>query len=135
MVGLSMPFTQFVEVGRVALVCFGPLADKLAVIVDIVDDKRIMIDVLNGDEPRQVISVKRIKLTDFSVKFEKGATVEAVAAAVKAEGVVAKFAETNWGKKLQAQKNKVAMNDFTRFKHQKKAAMREELIKAELAKH
>lgn len=130
-----MPFTQFVEIGRVALISFGPLADKLAVIVDIIDDKRVMIDVLNDEAPRQVIPVKRIKLTDFSVKFAKGAPVEAVAEVIKAEGIVAKWEETKWAKKLAAQKAKLEMNDFQRFKYQKLAAKRDEIVKAELAKH
>jgi large subunit ribosomal protein L14e len=38
-----MPFKRFVEVGRVALVNFGPDAGRLCTIIDIVDAKRVSI--------------------------------------------------------------------------------------------
>ena len=69
-----MSFTQFVEIGRLCLISYGPLADELALIVDIIDDKRVLIDVLRRkDQTRQVIPLKRIRLTDFHVKIERGA--------------------------------------------------------------
>lgn len=129
-----MPFTQFVEVGRLVLITYGPLVDKVAVVVDIIDDKRILIDVQESSESRQVISVKRIKLTDFTVKIARGAAPEAVASAVKSEGVLAKWSETKWAKKVAAGNAKLELNDFQRFKYAKIAAKRDELVKAELAK-
>jgi large subunit ribosomal protein L14e len=36
-----MGFTRFVEVGRVALINYGPDAGKLCVILEIVDQKRV----------------------------------------------------------------------------------------------
>ena len=129
-----MSFTQFVEIGRLVLISFGPHADKLAVIVDIIDDKRVLIDILNTTEPRQAISVRRIRLTDFHVKFDREATPEVVAKACEAEGIVAKWQNTKWGKRHMAQQAKLNMNDFQRFKYAKLAAKRDELVKAELAK-
>ena len=130
-----MSFTQFVEIGRLCLISFGPLADELALIVDIVDDKRVLVDVLRRkDQPRQVIPVKRIKLTDFHVKIERGAPVADVEKAVADEKLIAKFEATKWAKRLAAQKAKLEMNDFQRFKYAKLAAKRDELVKAELAK-
>ena len=117
------------------MISFGPLADKLAVIVDIIDDKRVMIDVIGSDEPRQMIPVKRIRLTDFSVRIDRAAAPKAVADAVKAEGLVEKFTETAWGKRLAATQAKGQLNDFQRFKHAKLAARRDELVKSELAKN
>lgn len=130
-----MPFTQFVEVGRIVLISYGPLADKIAIIVDIVDDKRVLIDVIGSEEPRQTIPVKRIKLTDIVAKIQKAASQAEVAEVVKAENVVAKWEETKWAKKLAAAQAKDNMNDFQRFKYAKLAAKRDELVKAELAKH
>ena len=43
-----MVYSQFVQVGRLALIVFGESADKLAVIVDIVDDKRVMVDIIGS---------------------------------------------------------------------------------------
>ena len=130
-----MPYTQFVEFGRVALVSFGPLADKLAVIVDIVDDKRVMIDVIGSEEPRQMIPIKRLKLTDIVVKIDRAAKKEAVAEAVKNANAVAKFEETKWGKNLKVAAAKSQMNDFQRFKHANLATKRAQLVKEQLAKN
>lgn len=130
-----MPYTQFVEFGRLALISFGPLADKLAVIVDIVDDKRVLIDVVNSSEPRQVCPVKRLNLTDIVIKIDRAAAPAAIAAAVKSEKAVEKFNQTNWAKKMEQNKARSALNDFQRFKYNKLAAKRDELVKAELAKH
>ena len=129
-----MPYTQFVEVGRAALVTFGPLADKLAVVVDIIDDKRVMIDLVNSTEPRQVIPTKRLRLTDFVVKIERGAAPEAVAQAVQADKLFDKWSETAWAKRIQASHAKLQLNDFQRFKYAKLHAQRAKLIREKLAK-
>lgn len=129
-----MPYTQFVEFGRVALITYGQLADKLAVIVDIVDDKRVMIDVI-GTEERQMIPVKRLNLTDFVVKIERAAAKDVVAKAVKDADVVNKFYETKWGKNLKKVEAKSQLNDFQRFKYAKLAQKRAQEVKKQLAKN
>ena len=140
MAGLSgfMSFKQFVEFGRLCVVSFGPHADKLAVVVDIIDDKRVLVDICGEDgkqASREVLPVKRIRLTDFATKIERGASQQDVAAAVKADKLAEKFQQTNWGKKMAAARAKGQMNDFQRFKWARLAAKRDELVKAELAKH
>ena len=130
-----MPYTQFVEFGRVALISYGPLADKLAVIVDIVDDKRVMIDVIGEESARQMIPVKRLKLKKFVVKIERAAKKEDVAAAVKEADIVAKFGETKWGKSIKKVQAKAQLNDFQRFKYAKLAAERSRKVKEQLAKN
>ena len=64
-----MSFTRFVEVGRVALITYGPDTGKLCTIVNIIDHNRVLVD---GPENvtgchRHQISVKRIMLTDLTV--------------------------------------------------------------------
>ena len=110
-----MPHIQFVEFGRVALVSYGPLDDKVAVIVD---DKRVMIDINGSEEPCQMIPIKRLKLTEIIVKIESPEKKEAVAAAVK-EANVAQFEETKWGKNLKAAAANAQMNNPQSFKHSK----------------
>ena len=129
-----MPFKQFVEIGRICVISYGPLADELAIIVDIIDDKRVLVDLLNKDGARQWIPVRRIRLTDLVVKIGRAATPDAVKKAVADDGAIGKFAETKWAKRLAAEKAKSQMNDFQRFKYAKLAAKRDELVKAELAK-
>ncbi|OHT17408.1 ribosomal protein L14 [Tritrichomonas foetus] len=130
-----MPYTQFVEFGRIAVVTFGPLADKPVVIVDIIDDKRVLIDVVNSTESRQTIPVKRLRLTDIVVKIDRAAAPEAVAAAIKSEGALQKWTQTKWAKRLAANQAKLQLNDFQRFKHANLEAKRSQLVKEALAKH
>lgn len=130
-----MPYTQFVQFGRIALVSYGPLADKLVVITDIVDDKRVMIDVIGEEAARQMIPVKRLKLTDFVVNIERACKKEDVAKAVEEANIVSKFEESNWGKNLKKAAAKAQLNDFQRFKYNKLAHKRAQEIKKQLAKN
>jgi large subunit ribosomal protein L14e len=126
----SMPYKQFVEVGRATLSVFGPLVDELAIIVDLVDDKRVLIDLIDVPDARQVISVKRLKLTDFKAQIERGASPADVTAAVAAADIAKTFAETKWGKKLAAAKARSQLNDFQRFKYSNLVAERAKFLTA-----
>jgi large subunit ribosomal protein L14e len=63
-----MPFRRYVEIGRVALVNYGPQYGKLVVIVDVIDQNRALID--SPDMVRTSINFKRLSLTDtiFPIK-------------------------------------------------------------------
>jgi len=130
-----MPYTQFVEVGRIVVICLGQQIDKLAVIVDIVDDKRVVVDFVDCEEPRQTIPIKRFKLTDFTVKIVRAAATQAVKEAVKAEGISKKFFETKWGQRILRNHAQSNLTDFSRFKHERLVLKREEIVAKELAKH
>ena len=41
---LIQTYSRFVQVGRVARINYGPLEGKLATIVDILSDKRVLVD-------------------------------------------------------------------------------------------
>ena len=129
-----MVYSQFVQVGRLALVVFGQYADKLAVIVDIVDDKRVMVDIIGADV-REMIPVKRLRLTDFVAEMERGAAPADVKKAIDAQKIMQKWEESHWAKDLKKGQARSAMNDFQRFKYAKLAAKRDEIVAKELAKH
>jgi large subunit ribosomal protein L14e len=129
-----MPYTQFVEVGRVALISFGSLVDQLAVIADIIDDKRVLVDLVKAVGSRQVISVRRLKLTDFKLNVPRAAPSSDIAAAIKAEAIEQKWDQSNWGKKLAARMSKQGLSDFQRFKYGKLAVKRNEFVKQHLCK-
>jgi large subunit ribosomal protein L14e len=129
-----MPYKQFIEIGRLALIAFGPLADQLAVVVDIVDGSRVLIDVPNSSEPRQVIPIKRLKLTDIVVPLGRAADQETVQQAIDADGALAKWNTTKWAQRLAIAKAKSGLTDFQRFKYAKLVAKRADIVKATLAK-
>nr|CAA05694.1 ribosomal protein l14 [Schizosaccharomyces pombe] len=66
-------FKRYVEVGRVVLVTKGEYTGKLAVIVDIVDHKRALIDSPCSEFPRQVIRYGSVVLTHIVMKLPRGA--------------------------------------------------------------
>ena len=109
-----MGYNKFVEVGRVARVNYGPLEGKLVTIVDIVTDKRVLVDGENVQ--RQVIPVARLQLTKQTIKIGRGARTGAVRKVISKENVAKKFAESSLGKSYASQAKRESLTDFERFK-------------------
>ena len=129
-----MPFTRFVEVGRVALVNYGPETGKLCTIIDVVDQTRVLIDgptKLTGVS-RQIITLKRLSLTDIKVKIGLNARQKSLEKAWTKGDVLAKWEATSWAKKLAAKKKRASLNDFGRFKAAVAKRKRNAAVKAKV---
>jgi len=50
------------EIGRIVFITYGPSIGKIGMVLDIVDEKRILID---GPCGRQIINIKRITIISF----------------------------------------------------------------------
>ena len=109
-----MGYSKFVQVGRVARINYGPLEGKLATIVDIVSDKRVLVD--GTDIQRQVIPVARLQLTRQVVKVGRGARTGALRKIIAKEQVAQKFSQSTLGKHYASQTRRENLNDFERFK-------------------
>ena len=109
-----MGYNKFVQVGRVARINYGPLEGKLATIVDIVSDKRVLVD--GEDIQRQVIPIARLQLTRQVVSIGRGARSGAVRKVIAKEQVAQKFAQTTLGRHYASQARRQNLNDFERFK-------------------
>lgn len=130
-----MVFTRFVEVGRVVLINYGPETGKLATIIDIVDQNKCLIDgpaEITGVS-RQVISYKRIALTDLTVKIQANARQATLKKAWAEADTLAKWEATSWAKKLAAKKKRAALNDFARFKVMVARKQKSEIIAKKVA--
>eukprot|EP01038_Epipyxis_sp_PR26KG_P008233 gene8233-11141_t len=114
-----MPFTRFVEIGRVVLINYGPDAGKLATIIDVVDAKRVLIDgpqSITGVH-RQVLALKRLSLTDVLLeKVYRGATQKSLKKAWTEQKALEKWQSSAWAKKLDSKKKRANLSDFDRFK-------------------
>jgi large subunit ribosomal protein L14e len=113
-----MPFHRYVELGRVVLINYGPEAGKLATIIDIVDQNKCLID---GPESitgvtRQVISYKRLALTDLKVDIQRNARQKSLLKAWTEGDTMNKWESSSWAKKLTARKTRAGLSDFDRFK-------------------
>nr|ANM86183.1 60S ribosomal protein L14-1 [Stygiella incarcerata] len=131
-----MPFKRFVQLGRVCYGQFGPAEGKLCVVINILDQNRVLVD---GPEAttgvkRQIYPLRWLMLTDYIVDIgvePKHATL--VKAFEKAE-VEKKWKASAWGKKVMAREIKAKMTDFDRFKVHVLKKKRNQLVARELKK-
>ena len=123
-----MVFKRFVEVGRVIIINYGPLAGKLAVIVDILTTTKVIIQGLKGGVRRQELSLRRVTLTDEKINIKRGAKREEVFKAIDEYKLEDKFKKSNYAKKLEIREKRANLTDFDRFKvmrlRQKRAVLR-----------
>jgi large subunit ribosomal protein L14e len=111
-----MVFSKYVEVGRVVLVNYGSLAGRLAVIVDILNTTRVLIDGPTSGVRRQEISVNRIQLTEFVLSVSRGVKRVALKKAIEDFGLDKKWADSADGKRISLRAKRRALSDFDRFK-------------------
>jgi large subunit ribosomal protein L14e len=114
----KMGFSRYVEVGRVVFINHGPDAGKIATVIDIVDQNKCLVD---GPEEitgvqRQVISYKKVSLTDHKVTIQRNARAKTLKAAWAESDTLAKWEGSSWAKKLEAKKKRSSLSDFDRFK-------------------
>ncbi|CEM16919.1 unnamed protein product [Vitrella brassicaformis CCMP3155] len=114
--GVRMTFTRFVEPGRVCLITYGPDVGKICTIVDVVDDRRALIDGPLTGVVRQTIPYKRLRLTDLRVEVDRGCSTDSLAQALEDDSTLSKWEETTWAKKLAAKKRRANLTDLERFK-------------------
>ena len=120
-----------VELGRVALVNLkaDKLYGKLVVIVDLVDQNRVLVDA--PGIKRCIINLKRLAITP--IKLDTGRCPDAAALEAAHKGAVAEFAASKWGKKIAKQGARKALNDFDRFKVAIARSKRSAIVKKAMA--
>ncbi|ESO82876.1 hypothetical protein LOTGIDRAFT_229862 [Lottia gigantea] len=127
-------YDRVVEVGRVVFIAYGPDRGKLAVIVDIIDQNRALIDGPASGVVRKEIGYKAINLTRFKLPIQKGICTKALKKVWAREKMEEKWAGTAWAKKLDSRQKREAMSDFDRFKVLKAKQARTRLINEEFNK-
>merc|ERR1711935_437816 len=124
----KMSTDMLMQVGRVVYVNYGPCKEKLAVVVDIVDENRILVAGPTTGVDRQVLPSKRIALTKFRInKVMRNQHTGSLVKNIKAFGLEKRWAETGFAKKLRAQSLRANNSDFNRHK-----AM---VLRRQVAKH
>ncbi|ORX58778.1 60S ribosomal protein L14 [Hesseltinella vesiculosa] len=118
-------FTRQVQVGRIVLLNNGPVAGKLAVIVEIIDHNRALIDGPTTGVSRQPFAYKDMTLTPLVVKdLPRGAGQKTVKKFLEKADAVAKWEQSAWAKKIASRDARAGLSDFDRFKVQKLKAQR-----------
>ena len=85
-----MPFKKFVEIGRVAVLNAGPDAGKIAAIVNVIDQNRVLIDGPTSGVLRQAYPIRQLHLPPLKVKFAFNARTKVVRKELEAEKVRSK---------------------------------------------
>ncbi len=105
------------ELGRLVYVNYGPLSGKVAVVVDLINANRVIIDGPGLGVSRQVISNKRLTLTRFRLAdFDVNDSHKVLEEKLKKSKLLTKFNSIGLGKKIQKQKRRAELTDFERFK-------------------
>lgn len=121
---------RLVEVGRVVLV-----DNKLAAIVEIIDQKRVLVDGPSTGVTRGPVALARVTLTPLTLALPRGARTGTVASKWAASGLDAKWAASSWAKKIASRVRRRELTDFERFqvmvlKKQNRFAVKKAMAKA-----
>jgi large subunit ribosomal protein L14e len=112
----------------------GEQKGKIAVIVEIIDATRVIVDGPLHGVKRQVINVKRLALTEFVVPIQRGSRTPKVLLASKEFDLAGKWSVSASSKAAVARASRTNMSDFDRFKAMVARKHRSHAIKTEVAK-
>merc|ERR1719322_1457765 len=122
-----MPFQRFVEIGRVAVIQDGDSAGKIAAIVDVIDQNRVLVDGPCSGVLRQQMKIKNLHLTPIKITFPFSARTKVVRKAWEEEKVADKWAASSWAKRMAMKAKRRGLNDFDRFKLMKAKSARNKI--------
>jgi large subunit ribosomal protein L14e len=111
---ITQGYNKFVQVGRVARINYGPQEGKIVTIVDVLNDKRVLVD--GEDIARQLIPVRRLQLTSQVINVGRGARTGKLRKIIAKENVAKKFAESQLGRSFARQQRRQNLTDFERYK-------------------
>merc|ERR1712244_25042 len=124
----KMPFHRFIEVGRVAVLADGADKGKIADVVDVIDQNRVLIDGPCSGVNRQAYRIKNLHMTPLVTKFPFSARSKVVRAAWESDGISKKWEESAWAKRMEAKARRKGLTDFDRFKLMKAKSARNKIL-------
>uniref|UniRef100_A0A914Z2U4 Large ribosomal subunit protein eL14 n=1 Tax=Panagrolaimus superbus TaxID=310955 RepID=A0A914Z2U4_9BILA len=129
-----MIFTKFVEIGRVVYISKGKNEGKLAVITNVVDGNKVLVDGPSTGVPRSVRNFKDLQLTKFKLPVRVGQRTGGVKKIFDEAGIISKWNESSWAKGIEKRTLRANLNDFERFKVLRVKQLRNRIIRAEAGK-
>eukprot|EP01064_Diplonema_japonicum_P010873 TRINITY_DN180_c0_g1_i2.p1 TRINITY_DN180_c0_g1~~TRINITY_DN180_c0_g1_i2.p1 ORF type:complete len:164 (+),score=56.59 TRINITY_DN180_c0_g1_i2:22-492(+) len=114
---------RFIEVGRLVLITKGKYENKVATILDVVDQNRVLIDspackdsAVWAGVPRHVASLKDLEPTPVKTEITRGLRVGGLVKALDTQNTIGKWTELTWAKKIMHREARANINDFDRFR-------------------
>merc|ERR1712098_785164 len=111
-----MVYCKFIEIGTVVYINLGRHKGKLAAIVNVVDQNRLLVDGPCSSVPRCVVNLKQVQLTRFKVSLPMGARTGTLQKVWEKDDINAQWTATNWAKKIALKEKRASLSDFDRFK-------------------
>ncbi|VDM32458.1 unnamed protein product [Hydatigera taeniaeformis] len=108
-------YTRFVQRGRVVFISHGAFARKVAVIVDIIDQNRVLIDGPCTGVPRRPVNIKRLHLTKFVMKLPPNCGTRGVKDLWRKQKIGSLWRKSMWARKLEKKRIRAGLTDFQRF--------------------
>ncbi|KAJ7086077.1 60S ribosomal protein L14 [Mycena belliarum] len=109
-------FKRFIEVGRVVLLKSGPFSGKIAVIAEIIDHNRAIIDGPTTGVTRQSYPYKHLTLTPLTLaKLPRAAGSGVIKKHLEKEATIEKWDKSSWAQRRAATEARRNLNDFGRF--------------------
>ena len=107
---------NYIKAGRLVRILRGPRSNKVAVIKDIIDANRVLVE--NPEDKSvwtHVQNMKNIEPLKFSVPITRGASTKQIAAALAEKKVLAKWSATKKAKAISAEQALENSTDFERY--------------------
>ena len=111
-----MTYQNFVELGRVAYVHFGALRGQVVVILDILNENRVLIENPTSGVERQIIPVKRLSLTKFRVPIVRAPKTATLRAAIEKFDLKGKWEKSTTAQRIALKARRAKLTDFERFR-------------------
>merc|ERR1711915_344585 len=125
----AMTFRKFIQIGRVVFLSEGRYKGKLAVIVDIIDCNRALIDGPCTGVPRQSFKFSDMQLTKYLLKIQRSQRSKGVRLEWERVQISQHFASSQWQQNLTKREVRCKMTDYDRFKLGKARSSRNRIIK------
>ena len=106
----------------------GPSQGKIAAIVDVIDQNRVLLDGPQSGVPRQEYRIKNLHLTPLAINVAFSARTRVVRKEWEAGNISQKWEESAWAKRMQMKARRQGLNDFERFKLMKAKSARNKIV-------
>ncbi|KAI1823705.1 ribosomal protein L14-domain-containing protein [Xylaria intraflava] len=116
---VESPSWRTVEVGRLVLVNNGPYTGRIAAIVEIISEKRVLVDGPSSDEklvvPKGPIALSDVLLTDINLEIPRAVRTGTLKKFWEKAEVDKKWLSSKWAQRSQRTERRKALTDFQRF--------------------
>ncbi|KAJ2989132.1 hypothetical protein NUW58_g3625 [Xylaria curta] len=116
---VESPSWRTVEVGRLVLINNGPYTGRIAAIVEIISEKRVLVDGPSSEEklvvPKGPIALSDVLLTDLKLEIPRAVRTGTLQNFWEKAEIDKKWQQSKWAQRSQRTERRKALTDFQRF--------------------